>query len=77
MNLESGWRREGKAKFRIDNAFYRPQGQIGRDLAVLAAAVYKHNRGQLRVLDAMTGCGVRSLRYQLEANADWGCRLRP
>ncbi|MCG8363452.1 MAG: tRNA (guanine-N1)-methyltransferase [Pseudanabaenales cyanobacterium] len=71
MNLEPGWRREGKAKFYIDNAFYYPQSEIGRDLAILAAAVYKHNRGQLRVLDAMTGCGVRPLRYQLEAGADW------
>ena len=71
MNWEPGWRREGKAKFYIDNAFYRPQSKIGRDLAILAATAYRHNRGQLRVLDAMTGCGVRSLRYQLEAGADW------
>ena len=71
MNMDSGWRREGKATFYVGSAFYRSQSQIGRDLAVLAAAVYKHNRGQLRVLDAMTGCGVRSLRYHLEAGADW------
>ncbi len=71
MSLEPGWYQEGKATFYIDNAFYRPQSQVGRDLAVLAAAVYKMNRGQLRVLDVMTGCGVRPLRYQLEADADW------
>lgn len=33
--------------------------------------LYRRDRGQLRVLDAMTGCGVRPLRYQLEAQADW------
>jgi tRNA (guanine26-N2/guanine27-N2)-dimethyltransferase len=65
------WFQEGKAKFSVDKAFYRPQSQVGRDLAVLAAAVYRQQRGELRVLDAMTGCGVRPLRYQLEAEADW------
>ncbi|MEM9905630.1 MAG: tRNA (guanine-N1)-methyltransferase [Cyanobacteria bacterium P01_D01_bin.44] len=62
---------EGKACFRVDQAFYRPKSRLGRDLAVLAATVYRQERGQLRVLDAMTGCGVRPLRYQLEAGADW------
>ncbi|MEO1350508.1 MAG: tRNA (guanine-N1)-methyltransferase [Cyanobacteria bacterium J06635_15] len=71
MSLESGWYREGKAHFQIEDAFYRPHSQVGRDLAVLAAAVYKAQHGELRVLDAMTGCGVRPLRYQLEASADW------
>lgn len=71
MNTAAEWHQEGKAKFLTDNAFYRPQSQVGRDLAILAAAIYKRQRGQLRVLDAMTGCGVRPLRYQLEAGADW------
>ncbi len=62
---------EGKAQFSIANAFYRPSSQIGRDLAVLAANLYRQQHGQLRVIDAMTGCGVRSLRYHLEAGADW------
>ncbi|MEO0867959.1 MAG: tRNA (guanine-N1)-methyltransferase, partial [Cyanobacteria bacterium J06642_11] len=62
---------EGKARFAIANAFYRSTSQIGRDLAVLAAAVYRQRHGQLRVIDAMTGCGVRPLRYHLEAGADW------
>ena len=52
-------------------AFYRAKSQVGRDLAVLAAAVYRQQQGQLRVIDAMTGCGVRPLRYHLEAGADW------
>jgi tRNA (guanine26-N2/guanine27-N2)-dimethyltransferase len=71
MSLETGWHQEGKARFYVEDAFYRPHSQVGRDLAVLAAAVYRQQRGQLRVLDAMTGCGVRPLRYQLEAQADW------
>lgn len=74
-----GWVDEGKARFAIakqstistTNAFYRRSSQSGRDLAVLAAAIYRQHHGQLRVIDAMTGCGVRSLRYQLESGADW------
>ncbi len=69
--LETGWHQEGKARFYVEGAFYRPHSQVGRDLAVLAAAVYRQQQGELRVLDAMTGCGVRALRYQLEAGADW------
>ncbi|WP_228016166.1 tRNA (guanine-N1)-methyltransferase [Leptolyngbya ectocarpi] len=66
-----GWIEEGKARFAIANAFYRSSSQIGRDLAVLAAAIYRQHHGQLRVIDAMTGCGVRPLRYHLESGADW------
>jgi len=69
--VQSGWYQEGKARFYVEGAFYRPHSQVGRDLAVLAAAIYRQQRGELRVLDAMTGCGVRPLRYQLEAGADW------
>lgn len=71
MTLEPQWSQEGKARFYIKGAFYRPNSRVGRDLAVLAAAIYRQQRGELRVLDAMTGCGVRPLRYQLEAGADW------
>ncbi|OKH25958.1 tRNA (guanine-N1)-methyltransferase [Hydrococcus rivularis NIES-593] len=62
---------EGKAKFQVGNAFYRSASQVVRDLGVLAAAIYKSDRGILRVIDAMTGCGVRTLRYWLESGADW------
>ncbi|GBF82633.1 tRNA (guanine-N1)-methyltransferase [Aphanothece sacrum] len=61
---------EEKATFRVGNAFYRPQSKVTRDLGVLAATIYKHKHGQLRVLDAMTGCGIRALRYYLESGAD-------
>ena len=62
---------EGKAKFRVGNTFYRPQSKVTRDLGVLAARIYKNQQGNLRVLDAMTGCGVRALRYYLESGADY------
>jgi tRNA (guanine26-N2/guanine27-N2)-dimethyltransferase len=62
---------EGKAIFNIKNTFYRPESKIVRDLGVLAAAIAKKERGNLRVLDLMTGCGVRALRYELESAADW------
>ncbi|MBT9313161.1 class I SAM-dependent methyltransferase [Leptothoe kymatousa] len=62
---------EGKAQFAIAQAFYRPASKIGRDLAILAAAIYRQTNGQLRIIDAMTGCGVRALRYHLESGADW------
>ena len=68
--MSQNWGSEGKARFAVANAFYRPASQIGRDLAVLAAAVYRQQHGQLRVIDAMTGCGVRTLRYHLESGAD-------
>jgi tRNA (guanine26-N2/guanine27-N2)-dimethyltransferase len=61
---------EGKSTFHLGNAFYRPHSQRSRDLGVLAAAVYKRQTGQLKVLDTMTGCGIRVLRYAIEAGAD-------
>lgn len=63
--------REGKAEFTIANAFYRPESRIVRDLGVLAATVYRRETGNLRVLDGMTGTGVRTLRYSLESGAEW------
>jgi len=71
MNLDFSQCSEGKATFLVGNAFYRPASQVVRDLGVLAAAVYKSDTGRLRVLDVMTGCGVRPLRYWQESHADW------
>lgn len=62
---------EGDVCFNVGAAFYRPASQTVRDLGVLAAAVYRAETGKLRVLDAMAGCGVRSLRYLAESGADW------
>lgn len=70
MNNES-FIHEEKACFTVGNTFYRSHSKITRDLGVLAAKVYKKEQGELRVLDIMTGCGVRSLRYYLESDADY------
>ncbi|XP_038719897.1 tRNA (guanine(26)-N(2))-dimethyltransferase isoform X2 [Tripterygium wilfordii] len=58
-------------QFETGESFFRHESATGRDLGVLAAALYKREKGQLRVLDAMCGCGVRSLRYLVEAEADF------
>lgn len=68
---QSNWQQEGEATFCTENAFFRASSRTGRDLAMLAASLYKAQHGQLRVLDAMTGCGVRPLRYVLESKADY------
>lgn len=65
------WHIEGKAKFQVGKAFYRPAAQVVRDLGILAAAIDQSDTGSLRVLDAMAGCGVRSLRYWLESGGNW------
>ncbi len=63
--------REGEVQFKVGKAFYNPQTKLVRDLGVLAAIAYKQDNHSLRVLDALGGCGVRSLRYWLESNADY------
>ncbi|XAR66026.1 tRNA (guanine(26)-N(2))-dimethyltransferase [Bertholletia excelsa] len=57
--------------FDTGDSFFRHESATGRDLGVLAAALYKQSKGELRVLDAMCGCGVRALRYLVEAEADF------
>jgi tRNA (guanine26-N2/guanine27-N2)-dimethyltransferase len=51
------------------SGFFRPESRPSRDLGVLLAASLAA-RGPLRVLDAMAGCGIRALRYGLEARAE-------
>lgn len=60
--------REGAALLRTGTGFFRPDSRPARDLGVLLAAD-RANHGPLRVLDAMAGCGIRCLRYGLEAGA--------
>jgi tRNA (guanine26-N2/guanine27-N2)-dimethyltransferase len=66
-----GVTREGQAQFRVNDAFFRSTTVVARDLGILAALYYRQTQGLLQVLDGMAGCGVRSLRYALEAGADW------
>jgi tRNA (guanine26-N2/guanine27-N2)-dimethyltransferase len=55
-------------RLRIGAGFFRPQSRVARDLAVLLARTLA-GRGCLRVLDLMAGCGIRALRYGVEAGA--------
>ena len=60
---------EGSAKLRpvSRGVFYNPKMSLGRDLAVLFAASFFLDGRRLRVCDAMTGSGVRAVRYVLES----------
>jgi tRNA (guanine26-N2/guanine27-N2)-dimethyltransferase len=71
VTLLADWHKEGAARFQLGGAFFRPETRVARDLGVLAAAVYRRQSPQLEVLDGMSGCGIRALRYALEAKADW------
>jgi tRNA (guanine26-N2/guanine27-N2)-dimethyltransferase len=71
VNSEFVTQQEGSTYFQVGPAFFRPESRTARDLGVLAAAAYQQQHQMLRVLDVMSGCGVRSLRYALEAKADW------
>jgi tRNA (guanine26-N2/guanine27-N2)-dimethyltransferase len=62
--------REGAVEFDLSNTFYRRSSALSRDLGVLAAIVCRQSHPQLAVLDGMSGCGVRALRYLVEAEAD-------
>ena len=52
----------------LGSGFFRPESRPGRDLGVLLARQLAA-AAPLRVLDAMAGCGIRALRYGLEAGA--------
>ena len=60
---------EGSAKLLPTSrrVFYNPKMSLGRDLAVLFAACFFPEGKRLRVCDAMTGSGVRAVRYVLES----------
>ncbi|XP_015079487.1 tRNA (guanine(26)-N(2))-dimethyltransferase isoform X2 [Solanum pennellii] len=58
-------------QFDVGDTFFRSESATARDLGVLSAALYRNTTGSLRVLDAMCGCGIRSLRYLAEAEADF------
>ncbi len=71
---------EGSARLQVGAGFFRPDSRPARDLGVLLLADLVQQRGlasqpgqiasvaePLAVLDAMAGCGIRALRYGLEA----------
>ncbi|KAL8144519.1 hypothetical protein V2J09_017551 [Rumex salicifolius] len=71
INTKSSCQTERGIEFEVGDSFFRHESLTGRDLGVLAASLYKRSHSQLRVLDAMCGCGIRSLRYLIEAEADF------
>jgi hypothetical protein len=67
-------RTERGVPFSSDGAFFREESAQSRDLAVLLAATMRDDRraagdDELRVLDAMSGCGLRGSRYLLQGGA--------
>ncbi|KAM1708634.1 hypothetical protein ACFX2K_001577 [Malus domestica] len=70
-DCESVFQTERGLKFDVGGTFFRHESATGRDLGVLAASLYKKSKGKLRVLDALCGCGIRSVRYLVEAEADF------
>jgi tRNA (guanine26-N2/guanine27-N2)-dimethyltransferase len=62
---------EGLVICALGNAFYRRSSQRSRDLGILAAQVYRQSQPTLRLFDGMSGCGIRALRYLVEAAADF------
>ncbi|MEB3304261.1 MAG: N2,N2-dimethylguanosine tRNA methyltransferase [Cyanobacteriota bacterium] len=61
---------EGPVRFHTGDGFFNPASRPSRDLGVLLACILARRR-PLRVLDLMAGCGLRSLRYRLEAQASF------
>ena len=68
---------EGAARLQLGRGFFRPDSRPARDLGVLLLADLVRARsssasvdGPVAVLDAMAGCGIRALRYGLEALVD-------
>jgi len=59
---------EGAAGLELGAGFFRPESRPSRDLGVLLAA-HLPQPSPLQVLDLMAGCGIRALRYGLEAGA--------
>ena len=62
--------REGAAEVELGDGFFREQSRPARDLSVLLAmeqACSVGRKRRLRWLDLMAGCGIRGLRWGLEA----------
>ncbi len=61
---------EGYAVLDLGNSFFRSDSIIARDFSVLAASLQFNERKSgktIKWLDLMSGCGVRALRWGLEA----------
>ena len=69
----SGKITEGLARLQLSpeprTVFYNPRMSLNRDMAVLFASSYFPTSKMIRLCDPMTGSGVRTVRYLLEAPA--------
>ena len=65
-SFKSEYQTERGHEFETGDTFFRHESATGRDLSVLAASLYKKSKSKLRVLNALCGCGIRSLRYLVE-----------
>jgi tRNA (guanine26-N2/guanine27-N2)-dimethyltransferase len=61
---------EAAVRVRTGDGFFRSASRPSRDLGVLLARHLRSLHGRLRVLDLMSGCGIRAVRYGIEAAAD-------
>jgi tRNA (guanine26-N2/guanine27-N2)-dimethyltransferase len=59
---------EGSARLQLGAGFFRPESRPARDFSVLLVRSLAR-QGPLQLLDLMAGCGIRSLRWGLEAQA--------
>lgn len=62
---------ERGVEFDAGDSFFRHESSTARDLGVLAASIHRRSTSSLHILDAMCGCGVRSLRYLSQGSADY------
>ncbi|HGY5554238.1 MAG TPA: N2,N2-dimethylguanosine tRNA methyltransferase [Prochlorococcus sp.] len=71
LNKPTSHYREGAAVLELGDGFFRSDSRPSRDLSVLFASFQQQRRGKsslaLRWLDLMAGCGIRALRWGLEA----------
>ena len=62
---------EGYADLELGGGFFRPDSILARDFSVLIASMQLDSQGSsaetFRWLDLMSGCGIRALRWGLEA----------
>ena len=71
LNQPTTHYREGSVVLEPGGGFFRPESRPSRDLSVLLAAFQQQRREKfspaLHWLDLMAGCGIRALRWGLEA----------
>lgn len=66
---ERGLSKGSRDRLNRADVFYNPVMEFNRDISVLAVESYQRCVSRnLKILDAMTGCGIRGIRYAVEVN---------